>query len=251
MVILMVWLPGIIGSSSRHCFHSVLSRWGPLPIVWITFVISCFVSPFTMFPAKTHLEAKSRRVFWNHNHVFVEISLEFHRYVLSSLHGTGAARLLRKPCWCSNWTTKASHHWWDLSTTAGQAWLWYLKQLHPPYFAFSEKKCVHCWNWFCRNFVFPLFTGMICGSVESAKTSLLHYVLSHCCWANLVIGIRYPLHSTNKCITLVLDWQFHVWQLSYCSQKGHPLPSSVYARSYFIPICFVFQRPLKTHMICL
>ncbi len=64
------YLDGVVarhGSSSRHRFRFILSRWGPLPIVWITYVISCFVFPLTMFPTKTHLEVKSnRKIFcWN------------------------------------------------------------------------------------------------------------------------------------------------------------------------------------------
>jgi hypothetical protein len=51
-----------------------------------------------MFPTNIHLEAKSKKMFSNHNRVFVEISLKFHRYVLSSFHGIGVARLLHKPC---------------------------------------------------------------------------------------------------------------------------------------------------------
>jgi len=60
------YLDGVVarhGSSSTHRFHSILSRWGPSPIVWITYVISCFVFPLTMFPTKTHLEVKSKSIF--------------------------------------------------------------------------------------------------------------------------------------------------------------------------------------------
>ncbi len=134
-----------------------------------------------MFPTKTHLEAKSGRVFWNHNCVLVEISLEFHKYVLSLLHGISVVGLLQKPCWCSNWTPRpliTSETFQQLQDKFDFG-IW---KKFTNLTLICQRRMCSLFFWFNKNFVFPLFNGMICGSMEDAKTNFFHYVLSHNCW---------------------------------------------------------------------